>query len=109
MNKYLLGAVMFLTVSAFAQKTKEDIPKNWYQLDKATTGYYGISLDKAYAFVKTKKLKSKQVIVAVIDSGIDTLHEDLKQFYGQILKKFQVMELMMITMVTLMMCTAGIF
>ncbi len=78
MNKYLFGAVMFFTISAFAQKIKEDIPKNWYQLDKATTGYYGISLDKAYAFVKTKNLKSKQVVVAVIDSGIDTLHEDLK-------------------------------
>ena len=47
-------------------------------MDKTTSGYYGLSVDKAYDFVKTKKLKSRTVIVAVIDSGIDTLHEDLK-------------------------------
>ena len=35
-------------------------------------------MEKAYEFVKSKKLKSKTVIVAVIDSGVDTLHEDLK-------------------------------
>src|SRR5665647_2780489 len=78
MKKSLLSIAILLSATAFAQKPKDEIPKNWHQLDKATTGYYGISLDKAYAFVKTKKLKSKQVVVAVIDSGIDTLHEDLK-------------------------------
>ena len=78
MKKYFFSVAILLSAAAFAQKTSTDIPKNWYQLDKAATGYYGISLDKAYAFVKTKKLKSKQVIVAVIDGGIDTLHEDLK-------------------------------
>ena len=35
-------------------------------------------MNKAYEFVKSKNLKSTPVIVAVIDSGIDTLHEDLK-------------------------------
>ena len=78
MIKYFFSVAMLLSAAAFAQKISTDIPKNWYQLDKTATGYYGISLDKAYAFVKTKKLKSKQVIVAVIDGGIDTLHEDLK-------------------------------
>lgn len=57
---------------------KVEVPKNWHLLDKTETGYYGISLDKAYQFIKQKKLKSKRVLVAVIDSGIDTLHEDLK-------------------------------
>ena len=40
--------------------------------------FYGINLDKAYQFLKEKNKKSKTVIVAVIDSGVDTLHEDLK-------------------------------
>ena len=57
----------------------EDLPKGWHLLDKAKDGYYGISIDKAYDFVKTKKLKGKTVVVAVIDSGVDTLHEDLKE------------------------------
>jgi cell wall-associated protease len=55
-----------------------DVPKGWHLLDKEKDGYQGISLQKAYDFIKLKNLKGKQVIVAVIDSGIDTLHEDLK-------------------------------
>ena len=80
MNKIttIAFAAMLLGASAFAQKSKEEVPKNWHQLDLATTGYNGISLQKAYDLAKSKKLKSKRVIVAVIDSGIDTTHEDLK-------------------------------
>ena len=80
MNKIttIVFASLFLGATAFAQNSKNEVPKNWYQLDPATTGYNGISLQKAYDLVKAKKLKSKRVIVAVIDSGIDTTHEDLK-------------------------------
>ena len=65
-----------LSAGAFAQK--KEVPKGWHLLDAKDSGYYGISIDKAYSFVKSKKLKSSPVIVAVIDSGVDTLHEDLK-------------------------------
>ncbi len=65
-----------ITSITFAQK--DDVPKGWHMLDKSTTGYYGLSVDKAYDLVKAKKLKSKTVIVAVIDSGVDTTHEDLR-------------------------------
>src|SRR5437868_4921611 len=76
--KTLLIAAL-LGNTAFAQTSvKETVPKNWHQLDPATSGYQGISLDKAYDLIKTKNLKSKRVLVAVIDSGIDILHEDLK-------------------------------
>ena len=64
--------------AVFSQTSQSALPKNWYLQDKDSSGIYGISLDKAYGFVKAKKIKSKQVVVAVIDSGIDTLHEDLK-------------------------------
>jgi subtilisin family serine protease len=64
-----------LTLTVFAQK--KDVPKGWHLLSP-DSGYYGISLAKAYDLVKEKKLKGKPVIVAVIDSGIDTLHEDLR-------------------------------
>ena len=80
MNKLTLfsAVALVLSTSVFAQKNKEAVPKNWHQLDPITTGYNGISLQKAYDLLKSKKLKSNRVIVAVIDSGIDTLHEDLK-------------------------------
>ena len=74
----LLSAVLLVSVAGFSQKSTNKIPNNWYQLDKDSTGYYGISLNKAYNFLNTKKVKSKQVVVAVIDTGIDTVHEDLK-------------------------------
>lgn len=83
-NKYvkLLLAVLFFSATAMAQgntnKEKIIAPNNWHLLDKSKDGFPGISMNKAYEFVKTQNLKSKKVIVAVIDSGIDTLHEDLK-------------------------------
>lgn len=82
MNRLLTGAVMMvmalISTTAFAQTSiKEPLPNGWHLQDQATTGVYGISLDKAYQFVKGKK--SKTVLVAVIDSGVDTLHEDLKE------------------------------
>ena len=69
-----------IPVITFAQGTsvKGDLPKGWHLMDKDKDGYYGISLNKAYEFARLHKLKSKTVLVAVIDSGVDTLHEDLK-------------------------------
>lgn len=80
MNKvfYFLTALLFSGSVVVAQKSTDSIPKNWHQLDRSTSGFYGISLDKAYGFIKEKKLKSKTVLVAIIDSGIDTTQEDLK-------------------------------
>ncbi len=81
-NSYkLLLTGLFIWTGSMAQSTPDSVkkaPNNWFQLDKNETGFNGISLDKAYDFIKSKKLKSKRITVAVIDSGIDTLHEDLK-------------------------------
>ncbi|WP_157682233.1 S8 family serine peptidase [Mucilaginibacter mallensis] len=56
--------------------TPSDPPQNWHTLDLKTDGYFGISLNPAYEFVKGKK--SKTVLVAIIDSGVDTLQKDLQ-------------------------------
>ena len=67
---------------SFAQSSVTVLEKDpaalqgWHLKDKEADGLQGISLNKAYDFLKGKK--SLPVIVAVIDSGIDTLHEDLK-------------------------------
>ncbi|MEJ0104948.1 MAG: S8 family peptidase [Bacteroidota bacterium] len=74
----LMIAVLFFLTTLTVQAQKEDVPRGWHLLDPQTDGYYGIDLKKAYDFIEKEKLKSKPVIVAVIDSGIDTTHEDLK-------------------------------
>jgi subtilisin family serine protease len=73
----LMGLALASTTMVGQTSAKEPLPNGWHLQDQATTGAYGISLDKAYQLVKGKK--SKTVIVAVIDSGVDTLHEDLKE------------------------------
>ncbi len=69
-------ALIGLSFSALAQTSV--VPNSWHMMDKETDGYSGVSVDKAYQFLKSKNIKSTTVIVAVIDTGIDTLHEDLK-------------------------------
>ena len=74
----LFLAMLQLAIYAQGTSAKTELPKGWHLLDRDQDGFYGISLKKAYDFLQEKNLKSKTVIVAVIDSGIDTLHEDLK-------------------------------
>ncbi len=75
---FTLSLIVF-SFTSFAQGTssKTELVKGWHLLDKEKDGVYGISLEKAYDFLQLKNLKSKQVLVAVIDSGVDTLQEDL--------------------------------
>jgi len=77
MYKYFsLLILTFFTVVTFAQELKEP-PKNWFNLDPVNDKINGISTEKAYKELLKGK-ESKTVIVAVIDSGIDIDHEDLK-------------------------------
>ncbi|WP_281322200.1 S8 family serine peptidase [Flavobacterium aestivum] len=54
------------------------ILQTWYQKDYGQDTIPGISLDKWYAQNK-KKPKSKDIIVAIIDTQIDLKHEDLQE------------------------------
>lgn len=64
----LLAAVPFLSM---AQKP------NWQNLDLKADSTFGISTERAYNELLKGK-KSKSVIVAVLDGGVDANHEDLK-------------------------------
>lgn len=56
-------------------KLSREERKTWSHLDISTDTVPGVSLNKAYK--ELVKTKSKTIIVAVIDSGIDIEHEDL--------------------------------
>ena len=71
-----LTALFFFTVSFCQTSSIREKKNGWHLLDQQTDGYMGISLQKAYDLLKGRK--SSTVIVAVIDSGIDTAQEDLR-------------------------------
>lgn len=74
MKRFLLAASFFVAVSAVGQ-TKA--PENWPTLDPISDKVYGVGAEQAYKTLNGEK--SKKVIVAVIDSGVDIEHEDLKE------------------------------
>lgn len=73
MKRNLIIACLFLTTTLFAQKKT---PDNWQTLDPKADKVYGVGSEEAYKTLGAKT--SKTVIVAVIDCGVDTNHEDLK-------------------------------
>lgn len=86
MKKYFLLLVLGLYVcTAGAQLIKQDnqVQKkqselDWYNCSFDQDGVYGAEVNKAYDFLKEKKMK-KRPVVALIGTGLDVEHEDLKQ------------------------------
>ena len=64
-----LGLLFSFQVSAQA-------PKDWQHLSYAQDSIYGVESDRAYAELIKDEVGTK-IIVAVIDSGTDVMHEDL--------------------------------
>lgn len=69
-------ASLFLAAPVMAQSVALT-PDNWQLLDPARDSVYGTSVQRAYSELLKDK-KPHRVIVAVIDSGVDTAHVDLK-------------------------------
>ena len=70
-KKLALPLTLSIAIGAFGQEIETPKYANW-QNEKG----FGMNTDKAYK--KLKKKQSTKVIVAVLDSGVDIEHEDLK-------------------------------
>lgn len=60
------------------QLAKKQSDLDWYNCSFEEDGVYGAEINKAYEFLKGKKLK-KRPIVALVGTGLDIEHEDLNQ------------------------------
>lgn len=77
--RWLAGVVILLqSFSVLAQEsTSSTPPHDWFIKDPETDHVQGVSADKVYETL-LKDQPSRTVIVAIIDSGVDINHEDLK-------------------------------
>ena len=73
MKKITILACLFFALTSNAQKR----PDNWFNLDPNKDHVNGVSTEKTYEELLKGK-KSKTIIVGVLDSGVDYMHEDLK-------------------------------
>ncbi|TNE50359.1 MAG: peptidase S8 [Bacteroidetes bacterium] len=71
-------AVLVMCLPAFFLSAQSNAPENWFTKDQTTDGVQGTSSDQALAALKAKGKKGQTIIVAVLDSGVDYKHEDLK-------------------------------
>lgn len=76
----LVSQTAFALPGSYGSTNQDSVSKflNWYNLDPKADGIMGVSTQKAYEKILKDK-PSKTVLVAIIDSGIDILHEDLRE------------------------------
>ena len=75
MKSLLLGAFLAAPFVLSAQDAHP--PQNWFNMDQSADGFQGVSTDKTYREL-LKDRQGQTVVVAIIDSGVDIEHEDLK-------------------------------
>ena len=75
MIRPLLAAALLAAAPAALAQT-DGPPANWHLLDRDTDGVVGISLDAAYAALPDRA--PREVVVAILDSGVDVEHPDLQ-------------------------------
>ncbi|MCB9082078.1 MAG: S8 family serine peptidase [Lewinellaceae bacterium] len=68
--------IMLLALVLTGANAQDNAPANWFNLDPSRDGIPGLGTESLYKRLAGKK--GETVIVAVIDSGVDYEHEDLK-------------------------------
>jgi subtilisin family serine protease len=76
MIKSILLPIVFFLVSTF-NTFSQKAPINWYLKHPKKDKVYGVGAEEAYKLLNGRT--PKEVIVAVIDSGVETDHPDLKE------------------------------
>ena len=71
-----MGSEVAVVATAKKVPLTEQEKQSWNHADLVKDSIPGMSVDEAYEFLKDKK--GTQVVVAVVDSGTDLEHEDLK-------------------------------
>jgi subtilisin family serine protease len=76
----LLAALGFAGISAYqvTGTDPEKAPKNWFNLSYEKDGIHGVGTERTYEELLKNRKPADTVIVAVIDGGVDYMHEDLK-------------------------------
>ena len=72
-----ISALFLSSFLASNAQTPSAPPTDWFLRDPETDLLQGVSAERAYSSL-LKDQPSRTVIVAVVDSGIDIEHEDLK-------------------------------
>lgn len=75
--KFKLFLVAGLIAMGLTGMSQTAAPENWFNLDQGTDKIPGVSTERMYKEL-LKGRSSQTVVVAVIDSGVDPDHEDLK-------------------------------
>lgn len=78
--KYLFCLLFWSTLSipGYTQLNGNDhLPKDWFLQDPSEDSLQGISVERTYSTL-LKDMPSRTITVAVIDSGVDIEHEDLR-------------------------------
>ncbi|MEQ9288502.1 MAG: S8 family serine peptidase [Cyclobacteriaceae bacterium] len=88
MIKYFLPVFTFIFLSlisvpqAMSQVSTVDSLEteylNWYNQDLAIDKIHGTSTERVYSELLKNRQPKKTIVVAIIDSGVDILHEDLQ-------------------------------
>lgn len=70
--------VLFVSAGTAVAQPGAKAPDNWFNLDAAKDGVQGTGANEALKKLQAKGRKPQTIIVAILDSGVDYVHEDLK-------------------------------
>jgi subtilisin family serine protease len=73
-----LAALALATGAAAQGAAPAAPPRNWWQLDPASDRVPGIGVERAYRELLAGRQPRRPVTVAIIDTGVDPAHEDLR-------------------------------